>query len=104
MALINCPDCNSQVSDRAEACIKCGSPIAGRQEAMKIGTPLTTTQSTSKRLKMHSLLSGLSFIIGMLMAMGSPPGSNGAAMGVFICLVGLVWFMVTRIRIWWHHG
>ncbi|WP_291779172.1 hypothetical protein [Luteibacter sp.] len=28
MALINCPDCNSEVSDAAPACPKCGRPIA----------------------------------------------------------------------------
>src|SRR4029450_12160465 len=27
MALINCPDCESQVSSRAHACPKCGYPI-----------------------------------------------------------------------------
>ena len=29
MALINCPDCNAQVSDRAPACLKCGRPVGG---------------------------------------------------------------------------
>lgn len=27
MALINCPECNKQISDRAEACPNCGYPI-----------------------------------------------------------------------------
>lgn len=28
MALINCPECNNQVSDRAEICIHCGFPLS----------------------------------------------------------------------------
>jgi len=28
MALIKCPECNTEVSDRAEKCIKCGFPLA----------------------------------------------------------------------------
>ena len=27
MALINCPECNSQVSDKARECPECGHPI-----------------------------------------------------------------------------
>jgi hypothetical protein len=33
MALINCPECGSRVSDAAPACIKCGFPFAGITEA-----------------------------------------------------------------------
>ena len=29
MALVNCPECNAQVSDKAPACICCGFPLAG---------------------------------------------------------------------------
>ncbi|MDD3325409.1 MAG: zinc-ribbon domain-containing protein [Sulfurospirillaceae bacterium] len=28
MALINCPECNKEVSDKAEACIHCGYPLS----------------------------------------------------------------------------
>jgi uncharacterized membrane protein YvbJ len=27
MALITCPECNNEISDKATACIKCGNPI-----------------------------------------------------------------------------
>lgn len=27
MTLINCPDCKTEVSDKAEKCLKCGRPI-----------------------------------------------------------------------------
>ena len=28
MALIHCPECNKEVSDRAEICVHCGYPIS----------------------------------------------------------------------------
>ena len=28
MALINCPECNKQISDKAAACPNCGCPIS----------------------------------------------------------------------------
>ncbi len=39
MPLIACPDCGSQVSDLAPACIQCGRPIAA---AAPVPVPFTT--------------------------------------------------------------
>jgi hypothetical protein len=33
MALIQCPDCSAEVSDKAAACVRCGCPLAGAQPA-----------------------------------------------------------------------
>jgi predicted amidophosphoribosyltransferase len=27
MALINCPECNKQISDKANICVGCGAPV-----------------------------------------------------------------------------
>jgi RNA polymerase subunit RPABC4/transcription elongation factor Spt4 len=42
MALINCFDCGSQISDKAESCIKCGAPIVKREfvSCFECGTQL----------------------------------------------------------------
>ena len=39
MALINCPECNSQVSDKARECPECGHPIKEDWflESLKLG-------------------------------------------------------------------
>jgi len=36
MALINCPECNKQISDKAEICVGCGSPVE-KPTLLKIG-------------------------------------------------------------------
>lgn len=38
MALINCPDCNREVSSNAPACPGCGSPIANRATVAEKGS------------------------------------------------------------------
>lgn len=39
MALITCPDCGAQVSDRAKNCIHCGAPLIAEENVLKIKTP-----------------------------------------------------------------
>jgi len=107
MPLIACPDCSTQVSDRAPTCPQCGAPIAGRQEAAAAGALLTTVQETSKRLKVHILIAALCFWVGLI-------GTNvlmfdartGVALTIIpslLTVVGLLWYIVTKFRIWWHH-
>lgn len=39
MALITCPDCGKEVSDRAKSCIHCGCPLEKPDYTVKIKTP-----------------------------------------------------------------
>jgi uncharacterized membrane protein YvbJ len=105
MPLIACPDCSTQVSNRAPTCPKCGAPIAGRSEAIAVGTPLVTTQATSKRLKVHTLVAILAAVIGVIWMVGAAHSANpsSSAIGMLLLLAGMCWFVVTRARIWWHH-
>ena len=71
-----------------------------------------TIEKTGKSLKMQQLLSLLCIVIGFgiaAIAIGTrQPGTteiSSAAMGGSLMFVGgLVWRVVTRIRVWWHHG
>ena len=40
MALINCPDCGTEVSDAAAACPKCSRPISARLPAQAAAAPM----------------------------------------------------------------
>lgn len=108
MALINCPDCNNQVSTSAVACPQCGAPIAEAKQAQAAGSQLTTTQETSKKLKLHTLISALLVAFGFmfLVLTAGVNKANGGEPSVFPAImmtVGLIWFVVTKFRIWWHH-
>ena len=107
MTLINCPECNKQVSDSAPSCPNCGVPIASAREIRSVGASLTTIQATSKKLKLHILLSVILLIVGiiwlMVVSYGIEQGVESGIIPALMIFVGLVWFIVTRFRIWWHH-
>lgn len=105
--LIKCHECNNSVSDQAPTCPKCGAPIsASKKSAIKaIGDAPTTTQSTSKRLKGWHAVFLLMFFAGMIMAiLNAAADKQPSAIPSVLLIVGLVGYIATRIRIWWHHG
>ena len=108
MALIKCPECGNQVSDRAESCPKCAYPLAGGGSTQAHGGKIQTIEQTSKKYKLQQLLATLltigSVIVIISAFSGNEPSSGGAAFGVFGLLVGLIWFIVARFLAWWHHG
>jgi hypothetical protein len=44
MALINCPECNSRVSDQAASCPKCGYPLRQEQQGKSFAELLVNSQ------------------------------------------------------------
>lgn len=109
MALISCAECSNQVSNTAAACPHCGAPIAEAAGSRAAGAPLTTTQETSKRLKVHILISafmiwgGLGWSVVKIMATTDGTPSSPSAVASLMFMVGFVWYLTTKIRIWWHH-
>ena len=103
MALIQCPDCGSQVSSSADTCIKCGYPIAGGGTTQAHGGKVQTIEQTSKRYKLHQLLSVLLIIVGVVVIFTGGSGGE-ATFGVLAIVVGLIWYITNRFATWWHHG
>ena len=105
MALIKCPECSKDVSDKAPTCPNCGAPIAAASVDKQVGINVTTVQETSKRLKAQMLLASLSLAVGIVWAIlaanASEPTSLAFPTSLFVG--GLVWYAITRFRIWWHH-
>jgi len=113
MALINCPECNKEISDKAPACPGCGSPIAAApairaaaKEADGSGVPqLQTIQETSKQLKSQMVMSLVLFGAGVVfwLSVEKTPGGNEGMAPMAVTAAGIVWYLATRYRIWWHH-
>ncbi|MGV0036567.1 MAG: zinc-ribbon domain-containing protein [Candidatus Azotimanducaceae bacterium WSBS_2022_MAG_OTU7] len=92
MTLISCGECNHEVSDKAEACPKCGAPIAAAREAVAAGTQVKTVQETSKKFKLQTLISVSLIIIGFVWSITVPDTSQSesSAMSVLVMFIGLV--------------
>lgn len=48
MPLINCPDCEKQISDRAASCIHCGCPISNAEATSTIATTIKEISKTEQ--------------------------------------------------------
>ena len=112
MALIKCSECGRPVSDKAESCLQCGAPIDSALETEAAGIELRTIQQTSKRLKTHILISAVLFwggLVWMIVVMrsassgGVPPSRVVTMLAILMMLAGLIWYAVTKLRVWWHH-
>jgi hypothetical protein len=99
-------------------------PVAPQQPAITVAVVPTaasqpmpvkghvTIEKMDRSLKMQQLLSFLCVVISFgiaAIAIGTrQPGTaeiSSATMGGSLMLVGgLIWRVVTRIRVWWHHG
>ncbi|RFF30584.1 zinc-ribbon domain-containing protein [Wenzhouxiangella sediminis] len=102
MALIDCPECGHQVSDKASTCPSCGVGISEAKEAQSAGEPITTVQQTSKKFKQQALLAAVVIAAGIMIVF-SNGGSTSDAIGWTITLIGFGWLIVARINVWWHH-
>ncbi len=105
MALINCSECSTEVSDKAESCPKCGAPISGAREAIAAGAQIKTVQETSKKFKLQTLISVSLIIVGIvwLFTISSEPNNESSGIPGLLIFIGLVWYVINRFRIWWHH-
>lgn len=80
MALIHCPECNSEISDTATVCPHCGYDLVNRPEYEKKVTQLTDVPVG--RQGMSDIIPGIIIFIG---------GCCTAALiwGIFVAIIGL---------------
>lgn len=103
MALINCSECNAQISDKAAACIKCGAPIAQANSETTPAPPaqqVVTTQQTGKRYKFGQVVGVIFVCLGVVSCLD---GKTDAAT-IPLLLIGLATYLISVIAAWWNHG
>lgn len=107
MAIIKCPECSTEVSDKAETCPKCAFPVADHFNPSPKNR-VQTVEQTGKRHKLQMLLSGLTIIIGIIMLVSqvsaAAPSEDTIMWGFLICIVGVIWLVIVKILSWWYHG
>ncbi len=102
MPLIPCPDCGTEVSDKAEACPKCARPLGGT----------TLIEQTAKIWKMIQIVGAGIMLIGICCILFACSGGVGRlessvtliTVGISTIVVGLSVLTVAKIEAWWHHG
>lgn len=92
MALIKCPECKREVSDRAPSCPSCGNPLAA-----------TTVEQTGKEWKTLKLIGAALSILGVIVLLGNRQDGL-SAFGAAVFVTGVAVFIGAGIAAWWHHG
>jgi hypothetical protein len=99
MSLIQCTECDKEISSNATACPNCGNPIIN--DSIYNEAPAVTIQRTFKRWKLVKLISVLTIIIGFLSLSG---GETGMAIGISLIFFGFIGLMVGKLGAWWTTG
>ena len=84
-------------------------PVAVVTTAPQVVAGHVTIEKTGKRLKGNLLLAYATVIGGIAMVgvlAGSATGPNDTTPGIAVAAVGIgmIWVVVTKVRIWWNHG
>lgn len=89
MALIKCPECTKDVSDKAATCPFCGHPIGGST---------VTIQKTNKRWKVVAIISFFLFAWGLAQL------GNNSGLGGLLIFLALFILIISRVGAWWTNG
>ncbi len=101
MALIKCPECGADISDKAESCPKCGNPISSKSKVQLV-------ELTQKKYKRHILCGCLTLIVGFILAiiLAAVGYKDSPIIGFsfVILFVGIIWLTIGAVLAWWHHA
>lgn len=107
MALIDCPECGKQISDKAASCIHCGNPLtqpAPIAQAQIDPDSVVTTQATSKPWKVIQAIGVVMMMVGIGSCV-SGTGQGGFGTGGFaLFTLGGVVTLTGKVGAWWSHG
>ena len=98
MSLINCPECNQQISDTAPTCPHCGfAQKATPVESIGVHQQPITIESTSKTWKLLKILAIVLFLIGGAMS------SIDKNFGFLILIISITIFIAAKFGAWWNN-
>ncbi len=103
MALIKCPECNCDVSDKAAACPRGAYPLARIPQGQR---PVQVIEKTARRWKALRAMGWLLVVVGVLLLVAEWAGddSRGVAVGWWIAAAGVACLWLGRAGAWWYHA
>lgn len=107
MALINCPDCSRQVSDRAAICPDCACPVRINEKPnVKIPERPVLIEQTAKKWKIYQIYGTIVLALGIPVSWAIK-GLTNDGIGTFLfiscCLISMVLFFIAGFGGWWNH-
>ncbi len=94
MALINCPECGCEISDKAASCPHCGVPIAAEAPASKASG--REPDGVSRSTRSGGSWEAIGFLV-IVAAILIGIAGNGEA-GMVLGFIGFVVFLIGRFK------
>ncbi|MDP3297600.1 MAG: zinc ribbon domain-containing protein [Thermodesulfovibrionia bacterium] len=105
MALIKCPECGTEVSDKAVACPKCAHPIVEGSAEQAQTVKAQPIKKTAKKYKGKMLIGIFLMVLGFLLIVSSVSGQQlnvvTGVLGVLATVGGVVWLIIAEFSSWW---
>ena len=105
MAIISCPECKNEISDKAKSCPHCGFPL--KSEKTKDNEETTQTiQLTKKKYKIQQIFMFLLAVVGLILVFRGCVNDERATegtIGLVLLLIAAIWYLIVGFWVWWHH-
>jgi hypothetical protein len=103
MALVQCPECNHDLSDQAAACPHCAYPFRGSPHRRRSVRVIEKTGRTWKKIRVLGwLLVGAGGLV--LFPAWAAEHAASAWVGSLIGTAGVACLGISRAGAWWYHG
>ena len=108
MALINCPECGTQVSDKAEKCPKCAYPLKNKTSDQKETVKVSEVQFTKKKHKRRYIWAAMIASLGVILFLigtgnSGEKESPSLIIGLLLIAISIIYSIIIRAIRWWEH-
>ncbi|RUO34935.1 zinc ribbon domain-containing protein [Aliidiomarina soli] len=104
MAIVNCPECNKKMSDKAAVCEHCGFVVDGLDANTLERKRRRARADYINKLTAQSMLAMLVFVVGIgglfyFRDDTSPDPTWQSQISIGLMAIGFIWYIVNRVRL-----
>jgi hypothetical protein len=108
MALIKCPECGREISDKAPNCPNCGyvqdtASVKGSVDDA-INVNVNKIEKTGKKWKSMKIWGWISIIVGFCFIGSDPKFEGPFVVGIILLIFGVIWLISAKFGNWWDRG
>lgn len=98
--LIDCPACKKKISDKAKVCQHCDFAVGAVDADSLLRQKKQAQYAKHQSLQMQSFVAVIVFLAGFaLMYLEPDVRSNQHSLGMLLCVIGFIWYIVNRVRL-----